>query len=139
MSDEPMKREVPINRDFFTMRGDTLTLVGSRCSRCNKVFFPRKRFCTLCLKDDQMKVVNLSDKGKVVSFTVAYQSMLGIKTPYAFGYVDLQDGVRIFGIYTGFDPEEVKLETGRPVRVIIEPIRKDEFGQILLGYKFRPE
>jgi uncharacterized OB-fold protein len=58
----------------------------------------------------------------------------GFPTPYAVGYVDLPEGVRLFG---QIDAKAVELEVGEEVAVTLGPVRTDAGGQPVVSYKFR--
>src|SRR5574341_991015 len=83
--------------------------VGSRCPRCSKVYFPRKKICTRCLGDNGMEDWPLSRKGTLMSFSVAHDSLMGLKTPYAFGYIRLPEGLVIYSLLTDCEPFEERL------------------------------
>jgi benzoylsuccinyl-CoA thiolase BbsA subunit len=132
------KRTKLINKDFFMQTNDGYVVVGSKCKSCGKVYFPKKKLCTNCLLLDQMEIVPLSKKGKLVSYSVAYDSMLGIKTPYAFGYIDLPEGIRIYSLLTDCEPFDEKLKIGMDVEMVIEKMMTDEYNMDIICYKFRP-
>jgi uncharacterized OB-fold protein len=56
--------------------------------------------------------------------------------PYAFGYVELPEGVRIESLFTGCDFEN--LEIGLCVELVLEKISEDEQGNDVVCHKFRP-
>lgn len=127
-----------VNREFFEEINGELQLVGSKCRRCGKVYFPRKRFCFNCMSDET-EIVPLSRRGKIVTFTIARQTYTyGIPVPYAFGYVDLPEGVRLFTIFTDCEPFEEKLKIGGEVEWVIRKFKEDEMGNDIIGYMFRP-
>ena len=80
----------------------------------------------------------LSGRGRVYASTVVrIPTPVGIAAPYAYGYVDLDDTpVRVFGLFTGADPEW--FTPGRAVRPVVDIIRRDDQGREVIGYKFRP-
>jgi uncharacterized OB-fold protein len=56
--------------------------------------------------------------------------------PYAIGFVELPEGVRIQTLFTGCDPEN--LRTGMKMEMVIERLQEDEMGNEIVTYKFRP-
>lgn len=134
------KKERVLNeRYFFQDSNGVVMLVGSKCNNCNKVFFPKKRVCPYCFVKDEMEIVPLSKKGKLVSYGVCNHTLLaGFKPPYACGYVDLPEKVRLFALLTDCYPFEKKLSRGLEVESIIEKIYTDEDSYEVLCYKFRP-
>lgn len=123
-----------INEKWFTQTPQGLALAGSRCRSCGRVYFPRKRVCPQCFQIDQMEEVALSRRGRLYTFTVAEAGPPGFPVPYAFGYVDLPEGVRVFSLLEG-DPEA--LEIGMELEMAVGPIR-EENGMAIIAYKFRP-
>jgi len=115
-------------------------LLANRCNRCGITFFPKRDFCIQCFKDDTIKDVRLSRKGKLHTFSVVYRNTPDFSTPYIIGYVDLkEDGVRIFAPLTDCDPEN--LHIGMDMELTIGTRNKkasDEDDKRLLTYKFRP-
>jgi len=61
---------------------------------------------------------------------------MGFDPPYAVGYIDLPEGVRIYSILTEADMK--KLEIGMEMELVIEPIQKTSDGEEIIGYKFKP-
>jgi uncharacterized OB-fold protein len=127
-----------INENFFRKRGRDLIVIGSKCRSCKKVYFPKKRLCTVCYELDNMDEVELSKKGRLVTYTVSYMPSVGINPPYAFGYVDLPEGVRLFTLLTKCEPFEEKLKVDMDVEMIIERMTVDEYGNDIITYKFKP-
>jgi len=56
--------------------------------------------------------------------------------PYAFGWVELPEGVRVETLYTGCRPEELSL--GMKVELVIETLHTDSEGREIVCHKFRP-
>ncbi len=127
-----------VNRDFFAMGPDGPVVVGSKCRKCGRVYFPKKKVCPDCWLRDEMDITPLSKQGKLSLFTIATMSLLGLKTPYACGYVDLPEGVRLFTLLTDCKPFDEKLELDMEVEMVIEKMKKDDFGNDIYTYKFRP-
>lgn len=128
----------PVNADFFAEADDGPVVVGSRCSSCKRVYFPSKRVCSECWIIDDMEIVPLARRGRLLTYSVAFNPFMGIRAPYAFGYVELEDGVRLYSLLTDCEPFDEKLRTGCAVEMVIEFMAKDEFGDDVYCYKFRP-
>jgi uncharacterized OB-fold protein len=127
-----------VNPDFFAMGAEGPMTVGSKCRSCGRVYFPKKTICIDCWEKGNMDVVPLSRRGKLALFTVATMSLLGLDTPYACGYVDLPEGVRLFGLLTDCEPFEDKLKLDMEVEMVIEKMMTNDFGEDIYAYKFRP-
>ena len=113
-------------------------LLGSCCSSCGKVFFPPQELCTECLQEGSIKEKALSSRGKVYSFTIVARESLappGFQVPYAYGYIDLPEGVRVLSKMVGWTPETLKLYV--PVEMVLEEIRQDSLGQKIMGFRFK--
>jgi uncharacterized OB-fold protein len=123
---------------FFKETENGLRLVGSVCKKCNSKFFPRKNYCSNCL-DSSLEEYILPDRGKLISYSVAHDSLMGIKTPYAFGYIKLiPDGMVIYSLLTECEPFDKKLKIGMEMEMVIEHMVKDFYDNDIYSYKFRP-
>jgi uncharacterized OB-fold protein len=127
-----------VNPDFFEMGPGGPMVVGSKCRHCGRVYFPKKTICVDCWKRGEMDTVPLSRRGKLSLYTVATQSLLGLDTPYACGYVDLPEGVRLFALLTDCQPFDQKLSLDMEVEMVIEKMMTNDFGEDIHTYKFRP-
>lgn len=123
-----------INEKWFIQTPEGLSLAGSRCRTCGRSYFPQKRVCPNCFKIDQMDPVALSRRGKLYSFTIVEAAPPGFTAPYAVGYVDLPEGVRIFSPLNG---DNDTLRIGMDLELTIGPI-KEEDGVTIIGQKFSP-
>ncbi|MBN1317375.1 MAG: Zn-ribbon domain-containing OB-fold protein [Anaerolineales bacterium] len=112
-------------------------LAGSRCEVCGAVLFPIREFCSSCGRRSSMKTIPLGRSGVLYSFSVAYVSPAGFDPPYAFGYVQLEQGLRLFSRLVDCDPPE-SLEIGTSLELTLAPIRNDREGFPLWGYAYRP-
>ena len=129
------------NRSILTLRASEdghPHLLGSRCGSCGKVFFPQQDICTECFQEGSLKEQPLSTRGKLYTFTVVERESLapkGFQVPYAYGYVDLPEGVRVLSKIVGWTPETLKI--GAEVELVLEEIREDASGEKVIGYRFR--
>jgi len=114
-------------------------LVGTKCSKCGASFFPPRYICTYCLTDEGVEKAKLGNRGKLYSYTVINVAGKEFNPPYAFGFVILEpEKIRIPAVLTGFDLAE-ELESGTPMKMVIETLRTDAAGNEITSYKFRPE
>jgi uncharacterized OB-fold protein len=107
-------------------------LVGSRCSVCERIHFPRKPICPDCGCRD-VDEVELSRHGRIYSFTTVYQGPTGFRTPYTVGYVDLPEGLRVFTQLVATKP----LALGQSVVLDIGPVRWESAEAAVIGIRFR--
>ena len=110
-------------------------LLGSRCRSCGAHFFPVREACSGCLSDE-LEAVRFSTEGKLYTFSIVRQSTPAFEVPYALGYVDFPEGVRIMGQISGCELDEI--EIGMSVALTLTPFGEDEDGQPLIGYRFEP-
>jgi uncharacterized protein len=115
-------------------------LRGSRCTLCGETYFPPKKkgWCLRCHKKS-LEEVKLSPRGKIASFTIVERAPAGGfyqgPVPYAFGFVDLVDRVRLKSLFTD---DLSRLKVGLEVELVIEPLYADEQGNEVTTFKFKP-
>jgi hypothetical protein len=130
---------VLVDSKFFARRPDgTVEVVGSRCKKCGRVYFPRKRVCVDCLEWNGVEEVPLSKKGKLVSYSISRDPMRGFPIPYAFGYVMLPEGIMLYSLFTDCEPYEEKLKIGMDMEMVIDYLMTDRWENDVICYKFRP-
>jgi len=123
---------------FFERTPAGPVLVGSKCRECGKVFFPRKRVCTRCFRQDTLETHRLAERGEIVTFSVSHMSHIGIPTPYAFGYVYLpQDHLTLYTLFRDWEPAEEKLFIGQQVELCYGVIREDPWENPIYSYLYR--
>jgi uncharacterized protein len=113
-------------------------LIGSKCPFCGELFFPKRMVCQNC-QGSKLEETMLTRKGKIYSFTIVMQppgSHYKGPVPYAFGWVELPEGVRIETLYTGCDFQE--LHIGMKVELVIEKLYTNDEGNEIVCHKFRP-
>ena len=131
---------IPFKEGLFTWPlapGERVFLLGNKCKSCEKIYFPKVALCPECLKEDSLEEIKLGPRGRIYTFTVVRVPSPGFKVPYAFGYIDLPEGVRICSQILAEEPLEEKLKIGMDVELLIGQVREDA-GQSIIGYLFRP-
>jgi uncharacterized OB-fold protein len=113
---------------------DAPHLVGGRCRSCGARSFPRAAVCSECLSEEIDKIA-LPTEGTLYSYTVVHQAPKGWKVPYALGYVDLPDGVRVLA---HIDAPADRLAIDLPVRLDTGIVGADPSGAPLMTYVFVP-
>ena len=111
-------------------------LIGSQCQRCHRYYFPKRLICPDCLVLGTMEEKQLSTRGKLYTYYLGMVAPAGITPPYAAGWIDLPEGVRVFGVLVGFEPKEENLKLGMEVELVLGKMTED--GQEGLVYRFRP-
>lgn len=119
--------------------GDAPHLIGSRCRRCGLSVFPRMGVCPVCVEEDTMEPAPMGRSGRLFQYTIAHTAIEGFEAPYFQAYVDLPEGPRIFSLISSEVPVRGDaLELGMPLELVIEPVRTDAQGRVVLTYKYRP-
>ncbi|MBI4307672.1 MAG: Zn-ribbon domain-containing OB-fold protein [Chloroflexi bacterium] len=134
-------KEVPVLEGLFHRSsgpGDKAYLIGSKCSACGYIAFPKRVVCPACVRENTMEEIPLGTRGKVFSFTVARVAPPGFTAPYLQSWIDLPEGPRIFSLISGVEPRDDALVEGQEVELAIEKIRTDDEGNAVIGYTFRP-
>lgn len=137
------EREViPVEAGLWESEGGEAYLVGSSCPSCGELYFPAKSvsFCSHC-QHDTLDKVRLGRRGRITNTTVVYQKPGGDfyrgPVPYAFGIVELPEGVRVQTLFTGCEPEAVQV--GMSAGLVIEKLCDDQENREIVCYKFKPE
>ena len=111
-------------------------LLGGLCPDCNQNYFPKPRYCPVCLGPTEETV--LGSEGRIYSFTVVRRrAPLGLPEPYSVGYIDLTEtGLRIFCL---LDPAAIdQLRIDLPVRLAVGQLGHDGHGSPRLRPYFTP-
>lgn len=131
---------------WFTEDGDGPALLGTRCTTCGTVFFPKQSFycrnpeCDSSEFDD----VRLSQRGVVWSYTDAqYQPpppfvpTAETHEPFAIAAVELAaEGMVVVGqVATGFGVADLKV--GTEVELVVETLFEDDEHTYTI-WKWRP-
>ena len=142
-NDEPEtgKKQIPVQEDLFYQPQspeENPYLIGSKCNVCGYISFPKLMVCPRCVKPDTMEEVHLGGKGKIDMFSTCYAALPGFKAPSIQGYINLEEGARIWSLITGIEPDDKALKAGMDVELVIEKLREDSEGNEIMSYKFRP-
>jgi uncharacterized OB-fold protein len=115
-----------------------LSLTGSRCCRCGKIYFPARRNCPNCLTREAIEPVLLGNRGRLRSYSISQVAPPGYKTPHIQGYIDLDpEGPCIFSLLTdcGSPP---KLRIGQAMQMVVVEKSGQETDPLVFGYRFKP-
>lgn len=137
------EKRVPLEEGLFTFPSSPSEqphLIGSKCPSCGKVLFPLRPRCSVCGYAPTRELA-LSTRGRVYSCTVfrhhrrapGYEGPL----PYAYGRVELPEGVGILTAFTGYDLAK-PLAIGSEVELTLEKFGEDGEGNDIVTFKFRP-
>lgn len=129
-----MANTVPISEGAFVVGAEGGILLANKCKSCGQVFFPKAVFCLTCLNED-MQELKLSRKGKLYSYTIGHMPSTHFMPPYAIGFVDMPEGVKIFAPLKMTEDKPFKI--GMDMEVVIEKLWQEGDTEVI-GYKFQP-
>lgn len=121
-----------IEQGLMVLEDGSWHLAGSECT-CGARCFPRAARCAECLSE-QLEPVALARRGRVHGVTTVRMAPPGFTAPYMLAWVDLDDGVRVFGQVVG----EREPRVGDLVEVTASVVRHAEDGAPVHGHAFRP-
>ncbi|MCP4603153.1 MAG: Zn-ribbon domain-containing OB-fold protein [Proteobacteria bacterium] len=116
-----------------------LRFLGSRCSSCEALLFPKHIRCPKC-GSKEIASFQFKGGGSVLSLTTVYEAPRGFagQVPYIAGLIRLDEGPVITAMLTDMDPDQARI--GMRVEMVTRRIRCDSADSpILYGYKFVPE
>ncbi len=135
--------QVPIDAGLYRGDPEAPQLVGSRCTNCAEVAFPKQSSCPSCTGSTTQEIL-LTRRGTLWTFTIQrfpppvppYKGDPASFTPFAVGYVDLPEGLRVESRLTESDPE--KLTIGMDMELVLEKFMETETGDDVMTFAFRP-
>lgn len=119
---------------------DGVSLCAARCGGCGSVYFPRPASCrNPACQDSALSEALLDGRGVLYSYTIQrYQPpplfRMDAWEPYALGLVALPEGIRVMGMLSGFDLDDIRI--GEPVRLVSECLFTDPERGRVMTYKF---
>lgn len=126
----------PVIEGWFTT-GDAPALLGSKCTSCATVFFPRTSgFCkNPACSGEEFAETELSRRGHIWSYTDAqyqppppYIPSTDPYVPFALAAVELPEGLVVLGqVADGYGVDDIKV--GDEVELVIETLYTDETGE----------
>jgi uncharacterized OB-fold protein len=126
----------PAIEGWFTT-GPEPTLLGSRCTSCGTVFFPKAEgFCrNPACSSESFEELPLGRRGRVWSYTDAqyqppppYITAANPYVPFALAAVELPEGLVVLGqVATGYGVSD--LTVGAEVELVVETLYTDDSGE----------
>ena len=134
------KKGIPIQEGllhFSPSSSEPPHLLGTRCERCGKVFFPQRIQCPNC-SGKEMEETPLSTRGKLFTYSVVHQAPPGYRgqVPFIVGKVELPEGEHILAHIVQAKPSELRI--GMQMELIIGKAFDDPEKGEILTYQFRP-
>lgn len=125
--------KIPIREGLLTERLDG-DLIGFRCKSCNHILPPLSVVCIFCF-GEELEKIPLSRQGKLYSYTIVYQPHKHFKVPYAVGYVELPEGLKLFSHLK--EREGKPFQVGMDMELVVEKLWDEEENEVI-GPKFQP-
>ena len=124
-----------IEAGLFTI--DPPALLGGRCLMCGAVRFPHRRICAVC-QAAKVERVPLSTTGTIYTFTVVRTRPPGYlgDVPYAFGFVDLPEGLRVIATILADDLDAIAV--GDTVDFELLALGTGSDAVLAYGFRRRP-
>jgi uncharacterized OB-fold protein len=102
-------------------------LSGSRCPVCGDIRFPQRRICPNDLAECQRYAIR--GEGIIYETVLVHLPPAGFSVAYRAGYIDLDDGVRVFAHIA---PEEGhEPASGDRVALTVGVVRTEDGGPVL--------
>jgi uncharacterized OB-fold protein len=132
------KKQLPLKKGLFYLPEDPKEkpyLTAQRCQACGTYFYSGRQNCLNC-GAEPLEVVPLKGRGKVYTYTIAYQQLPGafMKVPYGIAIIEMEEGVHV---HTVVDKDFEKLKVGMEMEVYFEKVAEDKEGNDLLAFKFK--
>jgi hypothetical protein len=140
------KPRTPAVPGWFTLDPACPALLGTRCTKCRTVFFPREEtFCRspLCA-GTEFEEVELSRRGRLWSYTnnayqppAPYVATTNPYEPFAVAAVELErERMVVLGqVVAGVGTEQ--LEVGMEMELVLDTLSEDAENEYVV-YKWRP-
>jgi len=96
----------------------------TKCTHCNRPFFPPQADCPHCLSDD-MEWIEIKDAGTLVSYSTAMFGPAGFekKVPYTLGIGRFREGIQILAaVADEIDSQNLKIG----LKVKVKPVKLNE-------------
>jgi uncharacterized OB-fold protein len=104
-------------------------VVGNRCKKCGKVFFPPRADCYQCLASD-MEWFEVSGTGKLVSYSKLEYAPVGFgdDLPYAIALLDYGD-YKVFGRIAADVPED-EIRVGMEMKAVANQLPNGQLNYV---------
>lgn len=104
-------------------------LRGGHCRACDARMFPRVAVCPTCMSEEVEEEI-MPDRGILYSYTVLHVGSDRWEKPLTLGYVDLDNGVRVFTHLKG------AVAIGQPVALALGTVGRQADGRTLRNFVF---
>lgn len=123
--------EIMLPGKALRIGADGPVLVGARCTKCStRTFpFPAVPVCPSCMSEDVVEE-EMSRTGTLYTASTVHVGAARWHKPFTLGYVDLDNGVRVFSRITG------KAAIGDKVKLEVAEIGREANGTPIKGFVF---
>ena len=128
------KTRVVLKEGLISENAADYALLANRCQNCEKIYFPQRDFCLEC-GSGKLETIKLSNCGTLYTYTIVNMPSEHYAPPYAIGWVEFPEGVRVFGQIKGF--ENTNMQIGMSMKVVIDTLWQEQDKEII-AYKFVP-
>lgn len=127
----------PIWDGLIGSDADGVYLIGGTCMACGFTTLGVREICPECWAHGMMAEAAIGRRATLYTFTVIHQLPPGYDAPFAVGYFDLAERVRVFA-HVENDAESLLI--GRELHLSAARLRTDDDGTSLVGpfYRARP-
>jgi len=139
--EQQLANRLPVKEGLYTSidaSDEESALIGSRCSSCGELYFPKRQLCQHC-QHNKLEEVVLSKKGKIFSHTTIMQQPgrhYRGPVPYSFGWVEILEGIKIETLFTGCSDKDLAI--GLEVEMVLKRLYEDENGNTIVCHMFTP-
>ena len=125
----------PFRPDALEIDQDQVHLLGSVCAACGAHAFPPRQVCAVC-RSTSLRRARLGGTGRLYTYAIVRQAPKEFPTPYIIGYVDLDEGVRVFTRVLARPEQDLRLG----MRVSLRPaLLPNASGAPTVAYAFAPD
>jgi len=99
-------------------------IVGTRCKKCGKMYFPPRADCVDC-RTSEVEWVPIEGRARLITFTEVYFGPPAFEqsTPYVLGLAEFDNGLRVFApISRNLDREQLKMD----LELVLKPRHSGE-------------
>ena len=131
-------KRIPIREGLFVEQttDGRHQLVGSRCRETGQVYFPRETMNPVTMRDGTLEDHLFDGAGTLVAWTIIGRGLPGFDSPYAMATIQFDAGPSF--IAQLHDWQSTTLKAGQRVELVIERIKTEKDGTVVIGPKFRP-
>ena len=131
----PPNCELLSENSVFPEANGGISLRGGCCLSCGHIAYPVFSVCANCLSEECVDH-KFTGKGKIYASTLMHVGPPNWKTPFVVAFVDLQEGIRVFGHVSADDTTSADI--GRPVTVELKELTHSAAEPRIFTYSFRP-